>query len=841
MHRLLAKQLTRARRACGEVDLDRLAELVSAAYEEADNDRRRTDRSISLMIEEVDRVNRQLLDAFDVVPEGLVLFDAEGRYVLWNRRYAEVYSETADRLAVGARFEDVLRAGLAQGQYPDARGREEAWLAERLERHRRKKNSQEQHLPGDRWVRIEERRTVDGGSIGVRIDITDLKRREASFRMLFESNPVPMWVYERGSLRFLAVNRAALLHLGYTAEQFLGMTLLDVKPEAEREAAKMRAASMEEFYAIDGARYLKADGSEIQVELYCRALTYEGHAARMVSLIDITERKRAEVERAAAIAEAERLRIQEKAAEEASRAKSAFLAVMSHEIRTPMNAVLGLTSTLLESELPDEHRKSLTAIHDAGDSLLDILNDILDYSKLEAGQLSFESIAFSPQSIVENALSIMGPRAAAKGLSLESAHDPALPQALIGDAGRIRQVLFNLISNAVKFTERGGVTVGLRCLEADAEHATVEWTVRDTGIGIAPDRIGSLFKDFVQADCTINRRFGGSGLGLAISKRIVEQMGGEITVASALGQGTTVRFSLALPVSASAAPIDRNDGAANAALHARIAALGRPLRVLIVDDNATNRLVGAKMLQEFSVHTTMACDGAEAVAAASRCAYDLILMDMRMPEMDGLQATRAIRTRQGPSAAAPIIAFTANAFQDDVTACLEAGMNDFVAKPVRKKVLVDTIMRAWRPQTAAEDSPEVSSAPQQLAPAAAAEARPSAAPILDRAVMELLSQEIGADAMDASLSAFLTETVQRLERLRRIACETDREIVGREAHSLKGTAGTFGLCRLAELAARLEREAATIRAAEYAAAVERIDAAFAEARSLLPINTPLAA
>jgi PAS domain S-box-containing protein len=839
MHKLFAKQLARVRRQTGEVDIDRLAELVSAAYEEADNDRRRTDRSISLMIEELDRVNRRLLDAFDVVPEGLVLFDAEDRYVLWNKRYAELYPQTAEHLSVGAYFEDVLRAGLAHGQYPDARGHEEAWLAERMERHRRRNNSQEQHLPGDRWVRIEERRTADGGSIGVRIDITDLKRREASFRMLFESNPVPMWVYERGTLQFLAVNEAALLHLGYTKEQFLGMTLLDVKPPADREETKVRAASTEDFYSIDGARYLKADGTGIEVELYCRALTYEGRVARMVSLIDITERKRATAERTAALAEAARLRVQEKAAEEASRAKSSFLAVMSHEIRTPMNAVLGLASTMLESELPEEHRKTIMAIHEAGDSLLEILNDILDYSKLEAGQLSFEHIAFSPHSIVENALSIIGPRAKAKGLSLRTVIDPAVPRALIGDPGRIRQVLLNLIANAVKFTEEGGVSVSLRCREAAAGHATVEWVVADTGIGIAPDRIQSLFEDFVQADCSINRRFGGSGLGLAISKRILEQMGGEISVTSALGQGTTVRFHVALPVASSPASVERDDGSASAELHARIAALGRHLRLLIADDNATNRIVAAKMLREFNVQASMACDGAEAVAAASRLAYDVILMDMRMPEMDGLQAARAIRARGGPSAAVPIIAFTANAFNDDVNACMEAGMTDFVAKPVRKKVLVEALMRAWQPNDAdAGGADDPAARPWEPADTAAA----VAVPILDHAVVALLSDDIGADAMAETMSAFVTETVHRIESLRHLSCsDTDRRTISREAHSLRGTAGTFGLCRLAAIASELEREADTICEADYLVTIARIDTAFAEARSLLPVKTPLAA
>jgi len=520
-----------------------------------------------------------------------------------------------------------------------------------------------------------------------------------------------------------------------------------------------------------------------------------------------------------------------RAAQAASRAKSSFLAVMSHEIRTPMNAVLGLASTLLESNLEDEHRKTVQAIHDAGDHLLVILNDILDYSKLEAGKLSFEHMTFSPVTIVENALSIIRPRATAKGLSIRTLADPVLPDALSGDAGRIRQVLLNLVSNAVKFTQTGEIVVSVRHVGRINGRATVEWVVTDTGIGIAPERIGALFGDFVQADSTINRRFGGSGLGLAISKRIVEQMGGDIAVASTLGQGTTIRFSLSLPTAVAAVqPADRQEDP-NAALHARIARVGRPLRVLIADDNATNRLVAAKMLQEFNVQTAMACDGAEAIAAVSQFTYDLILMDMRMPEMDGLEAARAIRSRGDATGSIPIIAFTANAFEDDVKACRDAGMNDFVAKPVRKKVLVDAILRVWPGDKAllggtpaAETQRAVSG---RTLPALST-------PAFDRTVFDELAKEIGAAAMSESLAVFIEETETRLAAFRSLSCDADQETIAREAHSLKSTAGTFGLRQLAELAGALERNASRTTALEYGATIDDLDAAFERGRALLP-------
>jgi signal transduction histidine kinase/DNA-binding response OmpR family regulator len=628
--------------------------------------------------------------ALEAIPDGFVLFDRDDKLLACNQRYREIYHQSAEAMVPGARFEDILRFGIENGQYKEALGREEEWLRERVDRHQDPRTILEQELSDGTWLRVHEQPTPDGGRVGLRVDITHQKEQQA---------------------------------------------------------------------ALDEAR---------------------------------------------------------KAAEAANRAKSAFLANMSHEIRTPMNGVVGMAELLCDTGLNEEQRLFAETIRSSGEALLVIINDILDYSKIEAERLTLNPEPFDLERLIHEIAMLLQPSARERGLDLMIDFDMFLPTRFIGDAGRLRQVLTNLVGNAVKFTESGHVLIRIVGIETEPGNQQLHISVEDTGIGIPVDQLDHIFGEFNQVESAANRKFEGTGLGLAITRQLIERMGGEVWVDSEYGKGSCFGFRVSLPVAEdqiatqvpvtlkralvvddqfinrtilerqlvtcgmevklcrsgadvltelaqdsaydvlitdhempemnglqlaekvreaghslpivlfSSNPAAARDGAGathlaavmqkpllRSELYRRLRDLTAPpsaaphpasprpadpgtrrlMRVLAAEDNRTNQLVFRKMVKDMQIELTFANNGHEAVDLFKSFQPDLIFMDISMPEMDGKTAALAIRAlEQGKGNHVPIVALTAHAMEGDDTSILASGIDKYLTKPLRKTAIASALM-----------------------------------------------------------------------------------------------------------------------------------------------------
>jgi PAS domain S-box-containing protein len=518
----------------------------------------------------------------------------------------------------------------------------------------------------------------NGSRLVIVEDITEKVASDEKFRILFEQSSDAYFILA-GDVVIQCNATAARMLRAPAPDTLIGLPLFTLAPERQPDG-KSSAEMAEEARRILKAQGLyrrdwihrRLDGTEFSVEVTLTPIRIGHRILTLAIWHDLTDRRLFEsaLEKARDEAQA------------AARLKSEFLATMSHEIRTPMNAVIALTELLLDTPLSSEQKGFVDTIHVAGEALLATINDILDFSRIEAGRLEMENGNLDLQSAADECVRLVSETARQKALPIHVEIDPQIPEKLRGDGRRLKQVLLNLLANAVKFTERGEIRLSVASELRQCETTRLRFVVADTGIGIPPPAQAQIFEPFRQSDASTTRRYGGTGLGLAIAKRLVELMGGEIGVESQPGVGSRFWFTLPFAIAAQAEPVEAKPAAPAFSAHTG--------RILVAEDNPVNQKVTRALIHKLGYEVDIAPDGLQAVAAVRATSYDAVLMDCNMPGMDGFEATRKIRASEsgGP---VPIIALTAHALDGDRDKCIAAGMDDYLAKPIRLETLKEKL------------------------------------------------------------------------------------------------------------------------------------------------------